>query len=268
MSGADLAAAKLVQFPAVVGGVVPVANLPGLGGRHLVLDGPTLAAIFDGRIKRWNDAAIARLNPALELPDRAIVVVYRSDSSGTTSVFTEYLAAVSPPFAQTVGDGKTVDWPTGIGGKGNAGVAANVLKIRYTIGYVEFSFVKLTRLEPVAMVNRAGEVVMPRSEAFAAAARDADWRAVPGMGIGLTNQAAADAWPISAASFVLVPVRPNDPLRVADALRFFDWALQNGQDAALELGYVPLPPATAILVREAWREVLGKDGAPVLAGES
>ena len=228
MPGAELTSGNLLQFPAVIGGVVPVVNIPGVTPGKMVLTGETLAAIYSGQIKKWNDPAIAKTNASLTLPDLAITVVYRSDSSGTTAVFTGYLAEVSANFKTAVGAGKTVNWPAGIGGKGNAGVAANVSKIGGSLGYVEYAFAKQNKLAHAALINKDGKTVQPDDLTFAAAAAKADWSKAPGFGISLNNQPGADSWPITSASFILMHIAPSDPARSAEVLKFFRWALTEG----------------------------------------
>jgi phosphate transport system substrate-binding protein len=255
---------NLLQFPAVIGGIVPVVNLAGVKPGELKLTGETLAAIFSGQIKRWDDDKIKALNEGVTLPAKAITVVYRSDSSGTTAGFTTYLADVQPGFKDAVGAGKTVNWPVGIGGKGNAGVAANVLKLKNSIGYVEYAFAKQNKMSHTGMVNKAGKLVQPDAKTFAAAAAGADWSKAPGFGISLNNQAAEEAWPITSATFILMYREPEDPAQSAEVLKFFNWALTSGQDLALELDYVPLPKETVALVQAAWQEVVDGSGKSVM----
>lgn len=264
MDGAELAKNNLLQFPAVIGGVVAVFNVPGIKDNELVLTGPVLAEVFRGAIKTWNDPAIARLNPGLKLPGTAITLVYRSDSSGTTFVFTDYLAQVSPAFKASPGSGKTVNWPAGVGGRGNAGVAANVSKIGGSIGYVEYAFAKQNRIPYAAMVNRDGKVVQADDLTFAAAAERADWNAAPGLGANLNNQPGASSWPITSASFILMHRTAPDAARSAEVLKFFRWALNNGQKLAVDLDYVPLPPGVVRQIEASWREIRDASGRPVL----
>jgi phosphate transport system substrate-binding protein len=260
----DLAKGGLVQFPAVIGGVVAVVNLPDVKPGQMKLDGKVIGDIFRGAVKAWNDPAIAALNPGVKLPSTAVTLVYRSDSSGTTAVFTDYLAHVSPDYAKAVGAGKTVNWPSGVGGKGNAGVAANVSKIAGAIGYVEYSYALQNRMAHVALVNKAGKTVQPDDKTFAAAANGADWSAKPGFGISLNNQPAADAWPITSATFILVHKTAAKPERTREVLKFFQWAFANGQKLAAELDYVPLPAAVVKAVQASWAEVKDASGKPVL----
>ncbi|MFK7964671.1 MAG: phosphate ABC transporter substrate-binding protein PstS [Burkholderiaceae bacterium] len=264
MSGKQLDRRQLLQFPAVIGGVVPVVNVAGVEPGAMKLTGPVLADIYSGAITKWNDKALAEINPDLTLPDKPITVVYRSDSSGTTAVFTTYLAEVKADFTDRVGAGKTVNWPTGIGGKGNAGVAANVLKLRNSIGYVEYAFAKQNKMSHTSMLNKAGKVVQPDASSFAAAAAGADWSQEPGFGISLNNQDGDASWPITAASFILMYKTAERPDQSAEVLRFFEWALTEGQDLALELDYVPLPSETVSLVQTAWKEIKTSDGKLVL----
>jgi phosphate transport system substrate-binding protein len=264
MSGDDLAKNGLLQFPAVIGGVVTVFNLPGVAANQLTLDGTVLADIYRGAIKTWNDPAIAKLNPSVKLPDTAITLVYRSDSSGTTAVFTNYLAQVSPAFKAAPGEGKTVNWPTGIGGRGNAGVAANVSKIAGAIGYVEYAYAKQNKMSYATMINRDGKPVKADDTTFAAAAAKADWKSAPGFGANLNNQPGADAWPITSASFILMHKEAGDAARSAEALKFFRWALNNGQKLAVDLDYVPLPADVVKQVEASWKDIKDASGKAVL----
>jgi phosphate transport system substrate-binding protein len=263
LSGEELTKSGLVQFPAVIGGVVPVVNLAGVKPGEMKLTGAVLADIFRGQIKAWNDPAIAQINPGVKLPSTAITLVYRSDSSGTTYVFTDYLAQVSPAFKSAPGAGKTVNWPTGLGGRGNAGVAANVTKIDGAIGYVEYAYAKQNRMTHTAMVNRDGKTVQPDDLTFAAAANRVDWKSEPGFGVNLNNQPGADAWPITSASFILMYRAAADAKRSAEALKFFKWALNSGQKLAVDLDYVPLPPAVVKLIETSWNEIRDAGGKPV-----
>lgn len=263
MSGAELDKNGLLQFPAVIGGIVPVVNVPGVAPGQMKLDGKVLAAIFRGAVKNWNDPAIAALNAGLKLPSDAITLVYRSDSSGTTAAFTQYLAEVEPGFKNAVGAGKTVNWPSGVGGKGNAGVAANVTKIAGAIGYVEYAYAKQNRLAHTALVNKAGKTVQPDEATFAAAADGADWTRAPGFGVSLNNQAGDKAWPITSATYILMHKSADKPAQSAEVLKFFRWALNNGQKLALELDYVPLPAGLVRQVEASWKEIKDASGKPV-----
>jgi phosphate transport system substrate-binding protein len=267
VKGEELEKSGLVQFPAIIGGIVPVANLEGVAPGALRLDGPTLAAIFSGKVAKWDDPAIGKLNPDIKLPSTAITLVYRSDSSGTTAGFTHYLAEVAPSFKDDVGAGKTVNWRSGVGGKGNAGVAANVTKLAGSIGYVEYAYAKQNKMTHVAMVNKAGKTVQPSEKTFAAAAEGADWTARPGFGISLANQPAEQAWPIVSASFILMHAKAEDPKRSAAALDFFRWALENGGRMAVELDYVPMPAAVVEKVEASWAEIKDGSGKMVTASK-
>jgi phosphate transport system substrate-binding protein len=264
MGGDDLTKNGLLQFPAVIGGVVPVFNLPGIPANGLVFDGPTLADVFRGQIKTWNDPAIAKLNPGVTLPDTAITLVYRSDSSGTTFAFTDYLAQVSPAFKGAPGAGKTVNWPAGVGGRGNAGVAANVSKIAGAIGYVEYAYAKQNKMSYASMINRDGKVVKADDVTFAAAAEKADWKSAPGFGANLNNLPGPNAWPMTSASFILMHRDAANPARSADALKFFRWALNNGQKLAVDLDYVPLPANVVKEIEASWKDIKDASGKAVL----
>ncbi len=265
VKGADLDKGGLLQFPAVIGGIVPVLNLPGVAPGQMVLTGQALGDIFRGAITKWNDAAIAKLNPGVKLPATAITIVYRSDSSGTTAGFTHYLAEVNADFDKGVGKGKTVNWPTGVGGKGNAGVAANVTKIAGSVGYVEYAYAKQNKLTHAAMINKAGKTVQPDDKSFAAAADGADWSKAPGFGISLNNQPGDAAWPITSASFILMHKVADKPARSAEALKFFKWALENGQTLAIDLDYVPLPKSVVAQIEASWAAIKDTGGKTVLA---
>jgi len=264
MPGTDLDRNGLLQFPAVIGGVVAVFNLPGIAANGLTFDGPTLADVYRGAIKTWNDPAIAKLNPGVTLPSTAITLVYRSDSSGTTFVFTDYLAQTSPAFKASPGAGKTVNWPAGVGGRGNAGVAANVSKIAGSIGYVEYAYAKQNKMAYATMINRDGKPVKADDTTFAAAAARADWTAAPGFGVNLNNISGADSWPITSASFILMRRVAQDPKRSAEALKFFRWAMNNGQKMAVELDYVPIPANVVKQIEASWSEIKDASGKPVL----
>ena len=263
--GDELARAGLVQFPAVIGGIVPGGNLKGIAPGAMQLDGLTLAKIFSGDITRWDDPAIAQQNQGVQLPSQAITLVYRSDSSGTTAGFTHYLAEIDPSFQGKVGAGKTVNWKSGVGGKGNAGVAANVAKLGGSIGYVEYAYAKQNKMTHVALVNKAGNAVQPSAESFAAAAAGADWSAKPGFGIGLSNQADPQAWPIVSASFILMHEKADDAARSAEALKFFRWAFENGSQMALDLDYVPMPASVVKQVEASWDAIKDGSGKAVVA---
>jgi phosphate transport system substrate-binding protein len=264
LPGDELTKDGLIQFPAVIGGVVPVVNVPGVEPGKMTLTGELLGKLFAGTIKKWNDPEVVKLNPGLKLPSTAVTQVYRSDSSGTTAVFTDYLEKASADFKTRVGSGKTVNWPSGIGGKGNAGVAANVSKIGGALGYVEYAFAKQNKLSHTALVNAAGKTVQPDNRTFAAAAADADWTTAPGFGISLNDQKGADAWPITSATFILMHRKAEKPEQSAETLKFFDWAMTKGEKLALDLDYVPLPKKTIERVTASWKEIQDQNGKAVL----
>ncbi len=243
----------LLQFPAIVGGVVPVANLEGVAPGQLRLTGRVLADIFLGNIKTWNDPALAALNPDLKLPASAITVVRRADGSGTTFVFTDYLSQVSNEWKSRVGEGTSVSWPVGVGGKVNEGVAAYVQRIKGSIGYVEYAYAKKNGMGYSQMQNRAGQLVQPDEETFAAAASNARWDKAPGFYELLTDQPGAKSWPMTAASFILLHKVPPDPAKTAAVLAFFDWAFKSGGSMASELDYVAMPASVVKLIENAWR---------------
>ncbi len=262
LSAADLAKDGLVQFPAIIGGVVPVTNMDSVKPGEMKLTGPVLADIFLGKIKTWNDKAITDLNPGLKL-DGPITVVRRSDGSGTTFLFVDYLAKVSPEWKSKVGVGAAVSWPEGVGGKGNEGVAQYVQRIKGSIGYVEYAYAKKNKLDHIAMKNKDGQFVQPEEASFVAASAGADWKNTPGMAVVLTDQAGAKSWPMSGASFILMHAKPAKPEASREVLKFFDWALKNGQKSASELEYVPLPPATVSLIQAEWKKVTDASGKAV-----
>jgi phosphate transport system substrate-binding protein len=255
----ELNAAGLVQFPTVIGGVVPVVNIPGIRAGQLVLDGPTLAAIYMGRIKRWDDPAIKKLNPGLNLPPRPVGVVHRSDGSGTTFIFATFLSRVSPQWKEEVGADTAIDWPTGIGAKGNEGVAGNVAKIGNTIGYVEYAYAKQNHLTYVKLRNRAGQAVEPTVDAFRSAASSADWAAAAknNFHVILVDQPGAASWPITATTYILVYRNPAVPAMTAATLKFFKWGFEQGDDAALSLDYVPLPDNAVQAIETSWKGIQG-----------
>jgi phosphate transport system substrate-binding protein len=248
----DLEASGLVQFPMIMGGTVPVVNLPGIQPGQLTLDGQILADIFQGSITNWNDPKIAALNSGVSLPDKAIAVVHRSDGSGTTFLFTTYLSQASSDWSGKVGASSSVEWPVGIGAKGNEGVANMAKQTDGAIGYVEYAYAKQNNLTYTKMVNKDGKVVEPSIRAFQSAAAGADWANAPGYYLILTNQAGADSWPITGASFILLYKNPIDPAATLTALKFFDWAYKNGGDMAQELAYVPMPANVVDQVRQTW----------------
>lgn len=256
----DLDASDLMQFPAIMGGVVPVMNLEGVAPGQLKLTGEALANIYLGKITKWNDQQITALNPGVKLPEVDITVVHRADGSGTTFLFTDYLSKISPAFKGTVGAGTAVKWPVGVGGKGNEGVAANVQRIRNAIGYVEYAYAKRNKMIHAQLKNRDGQFVQPDDETFKSAAAGADWAKTPGFGVVLTDQAGKTSWPITGASFILMQKVQPDGAKAKEVLKFFDWAYKNGGAMAVELDYVAMPPAVVKQVQEAWNSQL-KDGA-------
>ncbi|WP_414694677.1 phosphate ABC transporter substrate-binding protein PstS [Phenylobacterium sp.] len=258
----ELDADGLAQFPTVIGGVVPIVNVPGVQPGQLKLTGPVLADIFLGKVKKWNEPAIAALNPGVALPNLPITVVHRSDGSGTTFLFTSYLTAVAPQWT-SVGASDAVKWPTGLGGKGNDGVSAFVKQTSGAIGYVEYAFAKQNSLPHASLQNAAGQFVAPTAEAFAAAAAGADWTKAPGFYLLLINQPGANAWPITGATFVLMHKNQADAANGKAVLSFVDWAYDKGDAAASELAYVPLPAALKSQVRQSWTSIVGPDGKPV-----
>jgi phosphate transport system substrate-binding protein len=254
LSAAQLDKDGMVQFPTVMGGVVPVVNLDGIKPGELVIDSDTLANIYLGKIKRWNDPALAKLNPSAKLPNQAIAVAYRSDGSGTTFVFTEYLSKVNPEWKSKVGANTSVQWPVGIGGKGNEGVAGTVTNTKGAIGYVEYAYVKQNKMTYMRMINRDGKAVEPGSKAVQAAAAGADWAGTPGMAVIITNAPGAESWPMASATFILMYKQPQDPVASAAALKFFDWAYSKGDALAEGLDYVPMPDNVVSLIKKVWAE--------------
>ncbi len=266
LTPAELNASGLVQFPTVVGGVAPVVNLPGLAANKLRLSGAVLADIYLGAIKRWGDPRISALNPGLKLPNLPITVVHRADGSGTSFLFTSYLALKNPTWAKQVGGADAVEWPTGIGGKGNDGVAAFVKQTPGAIGYVEYAFAKQNKLPTVAMQNKTGAFVVPAAANFSAAAASADWAKAPGYYLLLLDQPGAATWPITGATFVLMhKEQANGPQGLA-VLKFFDWAYKTGDAQASQLDYVPLPAGVKAQVRKTWTSAIKSGGKSLYAG--
>ncbi len=243
----------LMQFPAIMGGVVPVVNLEGVKPGELKLTGDVLAGIYLGKITKWNAKEIAALNPGTKLPADDITVVHRADGSGTSFLFTDYLSKVSPEFKTTVGAGTAVKWPAGVGGKGNEGVAANVQRIKGAIGYVEYAYAKKNKMEYTQLKNRDGQFVAPDDDNFKAAAAGADWAKTPGFAVVLTDQAGKISWPITGASFILMHKVQADAAKGKEVLKFFDWAFKNGGPMAAELDYVAMPAPVVKLVQDAWK---------------
>jgi phosphate transport system substrate-binding protein len=266
LAAGDLSADDLVQFPTVMGGIAVVINIEGVKSAELILDGLTVARIFLGEIRSWNDAAIRKLNPNLKLPAQAIIVAHRSDGSGTTFAFTDYLTKVSADWRSKVGSMTSVEWPTGIGASGNQGVADAVARTKGAIGYVEYSYARQAKLSVSWMINKAGKAVVPAMPSFAAAAGNANWDATPDFGVILTNAPGAETWPITSASFVLMHKRPADPAAAGAALKFFDGAYAKGGGLAEELNYVPMPAKVAAAVRRMWAaEIKDARGRPIYA---
>ena len=250
-----------MQFPTVMGGVVPVINVKGIEPGQLKLNGQVLADIFLGKISKWNDPAIKALNPTLPLPDAAIAQVRRADGSGTTFIFTNYLSKVSAEWKSKVGEGTAVNWPVGAGGKGNEGVAAFVGRLPNSMGYVEYSYVKQNKMNYAVMQNAAGVYVKPEDDSFKAAAAGADWTKT--FYHILTNQPGKDAWPISGATFILMHVKQDKPANATEALKFFNWAYANGDKAAADLDYVPMPDSVVAAIQKSWGEIKDGAGKPV-----
>jgi phosphate transport system substrate-binding protein len=256
--GAELDKDGMVQFPAIIGGTVPIINLDGFKPGELRITGEILAEVFMGNILKWNDAKLAALNPGKKLPDQNITVVHRADGSGTTFNFTDYLSVASKSWAERVGKGAAVKWPaaSSVGGKGNEGVAANVARVKGSIGYVEYAYVKKNNLNFMQLRNKDGNYVSPDDKTFAAAAAGADWFSVPGMGLSIVDQKGAQTWPISTASFILMYKSPADKAASQEALKFFDWSFKNGKNLALELDYVPLPDSLTDQIRsKVWNQI-------------
>jgi phosphate transport system substrate-binding protein len=262
----DLKEAGLVQFPMIIGGVVPVVNIKGVQPGQMVLNGPTVASIYMGEITKWNDARIQKLNPKLSLPATGIAPIYRSDGSGTNFLFSHYLSQESPKFKETIGEATSVQWPSGIGAKGNEGVANMTAQTDGAIGYVEYAYAKQTKMTYCDLVNSSGKTVAPSAESFQAAAASADWAHAPGYYLILTDQPGADSWPITGASFILVYGTPPDVAATGEALKFFDWAYRNGAKMAAELDYVPLPESLIKQVRATWKAEV--KGVPAIASAS
>jgi phosphate transport system substrate-binding protein len=264
LKGEDLESIGLVQFPMVMGGIVPVVNLEGIKPGELVLDGPTLGDIFIGKITQWDDAAIKKLNPDAKLPSQAIAVVHRSDGSGTTFNFSYYLADVNADWKSKVGVNTALEWPVGIGAKGNEGVANNVAQTGGAIGYVEYAYAKQNKLTYTDMMNKDGKKVEPTAAAFSAAAANADWNSKPGYGVILANQPGAESWPMTAATWVLLYKKPDDAAATGEALKFFAWSYAKGDEMASELDYVPMPDNVVKSIEDTWtKEVVGSDGKPI-----
>jgi phosphate transport system substrate-binding protein len=262
----DLNEAGLVQFPMIIGGVVPVVNIKGIAPGQLQLTGNIIAAIYLGDITEWNDPQIKKLNPKLALPDTAIAPVYRSDGSGTNFLFSDFLSKANAKFKSTIGANSSVQWPTGIGAKGNEGVANMTTQTDGAIGYVEYAYAKQNKMAYALLVNKAGKAVAPSAETFQAAAANADWTHAPGYYLILTDQDGANSWPITGASFILVYKQPTDAAAVGEALKFFAWAYSEGGPMAAALDYVPLPAALVAQVKATWKSSITTGGHPVYTG--
>jgi phosphate transport system substrate-binding protein len=258
VKGEDLDKLQQVQFPAIIGGTVPIVNLEGFKPNELKITGPVLAEVFMGTITRWNDDKLLKLNPGKALPNTNITVVHRADGSGTTFNFTDYLASVSPEWDKQVGKGAAVKWPaaSSVGGKGNEGVAANVARVKGSIGYVEYAYVKKNGLTNLQLQNKSGNWISPDDTNFAAAAVAADWFSVPGMGLSIVNQSHKDAWPITTASFIVMYKDPQDKKASQEVIKFFDWSFKNGKKLSEELDYVHLPDKLQADIRsKVWSQI-------------
>ncbi|MFC5458494.1 phosphate ABC transporter substrate-binding protein PstS [Massilia niabensis] len=253
LKAAELEEAGLMQFPAIMGGVVAVVNVEGVNPGQLKLTGPVLADIYLGKVTKWNDGAIAALNPGVKLPDANITVVHRADSSGTSFLFTDYLSKVNPEFQTKIGAGTSVKWATGVGGKGNEGVAANVQRIKGSIGYVEWAYAKKNKLSHTQLKNKDGQFLQPDDEHFKAAAASAEWTKTPGFAVILTDTAGKNSWPITGVSYILMHKAQADAAKGKEVVKFFDYAFKNGAAAAAELDYVPMPASVVKLVQGAWK---------------
>lgn len=249
----ELEAEGLIQFPAIMGGVVPIVNLDGVTPGQLKFTPEVIAAIYLGKVVKWNDPQIVALNPSAKLTDQDITVVHRSDGSGTTFLWTDFLSKTVPEFKDVVGAGTAVKWPAGVGGKGNEGVAANVQRIKGSIGYVEYAYAKKNKMSHTQLKNRDGQFVQPDDDTFKAAAAGADWAKTPGMGVVLTNQAGKASWPITGASFILLHKSQASAEKAKEVLKFFDWSFKNGGASAAELDYVAIPAPVVKLVTDAWK---------------
>jgi len=266
LPGKELDDTGLIQFPMVMGGIVPVINVEGIKPGEIVLDGPTLAKIFLGEIKTWSDPAIAKLNPSAKLPAQAIAVVHRSDGSGTTYNFAYYLSELSADWKKKVGANTSLEWPVGIGAKGNEGVANNVAQTKGSIGYVEYAYAKQNKLTFTKMVNKDGKTVTPALASFQAAAANADWNSVPGYGVILANQPGAESWPMTAATWILMYKKPQDPKAAGEALKFFAWSYEKGGKMAEDLDYIPMPANVVESIKKTWSgEVKDASGKPLYA---
>ncbi len=253
----------LQQFPTVMGGEVLAFHVEGIKSAELKLNGQVIADIYLGKITKWNDPAIAQLNPGLKLPDARIIVIHRSDGSGTTFIFTNYLSKISPEWKKKVGNAVSVAWPVGVGGKGNAGVASYVQQVPNSIGYVEYAYALNNKIPYALLYNHDGKLVKPTNESFQAAAAGADWKNAPGFRVILTNEPGANSWPITGATFILMHKVQDNPARALQVLKFFAWAYANGGKMAQDLVYVPFPPSVVKIIEGSWSTIKSKDGTPV-----
>ena len=261
---AELDKIGVIQFPTVMGGIVPVVNLDGVKSNELTIDGQTLAKIFLGEITKWDDPAIKKLNPNTTLPSQAIALVHRSDGSGTTFIFTNYLSKVSSDWKSKVGSNTSVEWPAGIGAKGNEGVANNVSNTKGSIGYVETAYAKQNNLTAMRMVNKDGKTVTATPDAIMGAAAGADWENAPGFYMILTDSPGDKSWPIAGATFILVPKQPKDAAATKEALKFFEWAYAKGDEMASSLDYIPMPESVVKLIEAKWKsEIKDEIGKPI-----
>jgi phosphate transport system substrate-binding protein len=260
MKAEDLQKNGLIQFPAIMGGVVPVVKIEGVQPGQLKFTGKLLADIYMGKVTKWNDPAILQLNPGVKLPNENITVVHRSDGSGTTFLWTNYLSKINPEFKSAVGEGTSVKWPAGVGGKGNEGVASYVQKINGAIGYVEYAYAKQNKLAHGQLQNKSGKFVEPDDETFKAAAAGADWKSVPGMGVVLTDQPGDKSWPVTGASFILVHQKQDKAEAGREVLKFFEWSFKNGGKMASELDYVPMPEPVVKEIQAAWKGITDSSG--------
>jgi phosphate transport system substrate-binding protein len=264
LTSEDVAKNNFVQFPVINGAVVPILNLPGIKPGELTLDGPTIAKIFLGEITKWNDPAITTLNPGVTLPDSAIAVVHRSDGSGTTFIWTNYLSKVSPEWKQKVGENTAVEWPVGIGAKGSEGVSNNAAQTKGSLGYVEYAYAKQNNLTYAKMINHAGKTVAPTMESFQAAAGGADWASAKDFHVIMTDASGDKSWPVAGSTFILMQSVPQDAAASTEALKFFDWGYKNGKQMATDLDYVPMPDSVVVLIEKTWKDRLkSSDGKPV-----